>query len=121
MPKVEWNGDQLAAAAKQAALEIAQQTAEIVKGEAVNRCPLSDETTAPGEPHGALRNSATVTDLENGAEISFNTPYAVVMHESQNYTPSHAGTGPNYLRQPLLDAEGQYHKDIADALKAIWG
>ena len=112
MPRVEWNGDQLAAAAKQAALEIARQTAEIVKGEAVNRAPLED---------GPLRNSATVTELENGAEISFNTPYAVVMHESQNYTPSHAGTGPNYLRGPLLEAESKYHEDIAAALKAIWG
>ena len=112
MPKVEWNGDMLAAAAKQAALEVAQMTAEIVKGEAVNRCPLETSQT---------RNSGTVTELENGAEISFNTPQAAWLHESQNYTPKTPGTGPNYLRQPLLDAEGQYHKDIADALKAIWG
>jgi len=112
MPKVEWNGDMLAAAAKQAALEVARQTAEVVKGEAVNRAPLEDSP---------LRNSATVTDLENGAEISFNTPYAVVMHESQNYTPSHAGTGPNYLRGPLLENESKYHQDIAAALKGIWG
>jgi len=112
MPKVEWRGDQLAAAARQACIEVARQTAEIVKGEAVNRAPLED---------GPLRNSATVTELENGAEISFNTPYAVVMHESQNYTPSHAGTGPDYLRGPLLEAESKYHEDIAAALKAIWG
>ena len=87
-------------------------TAETVKGKAVNRAPLED---------GTLRNSATVTELEREAEISFNTPYALVMHESQNYTPSHAGTGPNYLRGPLLEAEDQYHADIASALKAIWG
>jgi len=112
MPRVEWNGDQLAAAAKQAALEIARQTAEIVKGEAVNRCPVETSQT---------RNSGTVTELEAGAEISFNTPQAAWLHESQNYTPSHTGTGPNYLRGPLLENESKYHEDIAAALKAIWG
>jgi len=115
-PRVEWHGDRLVAAAQQAAHEVAQMTAETVKGKAVDLAPLNMDT-----PAGTLRNSATVTELKNGAEISFNTPYAVVMHESESYTPSHAGTGPNYLRQPLLDAEDQYHKDVAAALKAILG
>lgn len=112
MPKVDWNGDRLMAAAKQAAIEVARMTAEIVKGKAVDLCPVETSQT---------RNSATVTDLEKGAEISFNTPQAAWLHESQNYTPSHTGTGPGYLRQPLLDAEDQYQKDIASALKAIFG
>jgi hypothetical protein len=112
LPKVEWHGDRLAAAAKQAALEVARMTAEEIKGKAVDLCPVESSQT---------RNSATVTDLPAGAEISFNTPQAAWLHESQNYTPSHSGTGPNYLRQPLLDAEDQYHKDIAAALKAIFG
>ena len=116
MPKVEWHGDRLIAAAQQAALETARMTAETVKGEAVNLAPLNMDI-----PRGALRNSATVTELEKGAEISFNTPYAVVMHESENYTPSHAGTGPGYLRQPLLDEEKAYHQAVADAMKAIFG
>ena len=121
MPKVDWKGDALAKLAEEAVLGIARQTAETVLGVSKDRCPLSDETTVPGGPHGALRGSGTVTEIERGAEISYETPYAVVMHESQNYTPSHPGTGPNYLRGPLLEAEDQYHKDIADALKAIWG
>jgi hypothetical protein len=112
MPKVEWRGDILAAAAKQAAIEVAQMTAEIVKGKAVDLCPIES---------GQTRNSATVTELEKGAEISFNTPQALWLHESENYAPSHSGTGPNYLRQPLLDEEEQYHKDVASALKAILG
>lgn len=87
-------------------------TADVVKGEAVNRAPLDE---------AALKGSAAVTDLPNGAEVSFNTPYAVVMHESRNYTPSHSGTGPNYLRGPLLEEEEAYHKAVADALKAIFG
>jgi hypothetical protein len=112
MPKVEWNGDRLIAAAKQAAKEIAQQTAEIVKGKAVDLCPLDSAQT---------RNSATVTEQEKGAEISFNTPQAAWLHESQNYTPSHAGTGPNYLRQPLLDEQPAYNEAIAAAMRAIFG
>ena len=121
MPKVDWKGDALAKLAEEACIEVARMTAETVKGKAVDLCPLSDETTVPGGPHGQTRNSATATELPRGAEISFNTPQAAWLHESQNYTPKTPGTGPNYLRQPLLDAEGQYHKDIADALKAIWG
>jgi hypothetical protein len=112
MPRVEWRGDRLAKAAMQAALEVCSQTAEIVKGKAVDRCPVESSQT---------RNSATVTDLERGAEISFNTPQAAWLHESQNYTPSHSGTGPNYLRQPLLEAEEKFHADVAAAMKAIFG
>ena len=111
-PKVEWHGDRLMAAAKQAAKEVAVMTAEVIKGKAVDLCPLESSQT---------RNSATVTELEKGAEISFNTPQAAWLHESQGYTPSHAGTGPNYLRQPLLDEEDAYHKDVAAAMKAIFG
>ena len=112
MPKVDWKGDALARLAEEAVLEIARQTAETVKGKAVDLCPVESSQT---------RQSATVTELPKGAEISFNTPQAAWLHESQGYTPSHAGTGPNYLRQPLLEAEDQYHKDVADGLKAIWG
>lgn len=111
MPKVDWN-DGLAKLAEEACKNVARMTAEIVKGAAVDLCPVDTSQT---------RQSAAVTEISKGAEISFNTPQAARLHESQGYTPSHPGTGPNYLRQPLLDAEDQYHKDIADALKAIWG
>jgi len=112
MVKVEWHGDALNAKARSAALEVARQTAEIIKGESVNRAPLE---------YGTLRGSATVNDIQGGSEISFNTPYALVMHESESYTPSHAGTGPNFLRGPLLEGEDGYHKAIAAAMKAIFG
>jgi len=112
MVKVEWHGDRLAAAAQQAAHEVAQMTAEIVKGSAVDLCPIETSQT---------RNSAMVTELEKGAEISFNTQQAAWLHESQNYTPSPAGTGPNYLRQPLLDAEDKFHADVAAAVKGVLG
>lgn len=112
MPKVDWKGDALAKLAEDACIEVARMTAETVKGKAVDLCPIESSQT---------RQSATVTELPKGAEISFNTPQAAWLHESQGYTPSHAGTGPNYLRQPLLEAEGQFHKDVADGLKAIWG
>lgn len=112
MPKVDWKGDALAKLAEDACKNVARMTAENVKGAAVDLCPVETSQT---------RQSATVTELDQGAEVSFNTPQAAWLHECMTYKPSHPGTGPNYLRQPLLDAEGQYHKDIADALKAIWG
>lgn len=112
MPKVDWKGDALARLAEDACKNVARMTAEIVKGEAVDLCPIETSQT---------RQSATVTELPKGAEISFNTPQAAWLHESQNYTPSHPGTGPDYLRGPLLEADDQYHQDIAAALKGIWG
>lgn len=112
MPKVEWHGDRLVAAAQQAAHEVAQMTAELVGGKAVDLCPLEFSQT---------RGSKAVTELEKGAEVSFNTPQAAWLHESQNYTPSHAGTGPNYLRGPLLESEEKFHADVAAAMKAIFG
>ena len=112
MPKVEWKGDALAKLAEEACIEVTRMTAETVKGAAVDLCPVESSQT---------RQSATVTEIPKGAAISFNTPQAAWLHESQNYTPSHAGTGPNYLRGPLLEAESKYHEDIAAALKRIWG
>lgn len=107
MVKVEWRGDALTARARSAALEVARATAEKIKGQAVNRAPLDT---------GALRNSATVTRIENGAEISFNTPYALIMHEKE-YIPSHPGTGPNYLRGPLLEEEDKFLEDVRKIMR----
>lgn len=111
MPRVDWRAGAVLAAAQQAAKDVAVMTAEIVKGKAVDLCPVESSQT---------RNSATVTEQENGAEISFNTPQAAWLHESQSYTPSHAGTGPGYLRQPLLEEEEEYQKKVAESLKAIF-
>lgn len=106
MGLISWNFDAQFENTRKNALELCMKTAEVIKGKAVNRCPLDT---------GALRNSATVTKLKNGAEISFNTPYALIMHEKQGYAPSHPGTGPNYLRGPLLESE----KEFLDDMKSI--
>ena len=111
MPTVDWKGDRLIAAAQQAAKEIAVDTADIVLQKARDLCPLETSHT---------RESGTVTEQEKGAEVSFNTPQAAWLHESQGYKPSHAGTGPGYLRQPLIESEEQYNKDVAAALQAIF-
>ena len=112
MPKIWWNDDRITSAAKQAVHEVAVMTADIVKQKAVDLCPLDTSHT---------RESANVAETKTGAEISFNTPQAQWLHESQNYHPSHPGTGPGYLRQPLLDEEAAYHQAVADGLKAIFG
>jgi hypothetical protein len=109
---IEWNGDQLATAARQAALEACERSAEVLLGKSQDVCPLKE---------GTLRGSGAVNMIENGAEISYNTPYALVMHEKQDYTPSTPETGPNYLRQPLLDHQEQFNQDITEAIKAVFG
>jgi hypothetical protein len=135
MVRVEWSGAELAKAAIQAAIEVAKNDAEVIKGEAVDLAPLgpgydpSNAAFFAGDPKahlkkvpaGQLRNSATVNEIENGAEISFNTPYAHRWHESEGWVPSHEGTGPNYLRQPLLDKEQDYYDHVAAAVKAVFG
>ncbi|OPX80428.1 MAG: Minor capsid protein [Methanosaeta sp. PtaB.Bin039] len=110
--RVIWYGDRLHKAAIQAAIEVARQDADIVKGDAVNQTPLE---------FGPLRGSANVDAIEKGSEISFNTKYALVQHEKQfaNYTTP--GTGPGYLRQPLLEFADQYQEDVNRAMKAIFG
>lgn len=107
---VFWQGDALASAARKAAIKAIQRDAEIIKGLAVEKAPIDE---------GPLRNSATVTDTENGAEISFNTPYALVMHEWQGYTPQEPGTGPGYLRQPLLENLDLIQKDVTKAIRSV--
>jgi hypothetical protein len=106
---VIWRGAEFSQAAKRAIVKSIQTDAEIIKGEAVQRAPLDEST---------LRGSATVTDIKNGAEVSFNTPYAVIMHEWEGYTPSHPGTGPGYLRQPLLDNQDKISENIKKAIES---
>jgi hypothetical protein len=112
MVQVQWSGDILAKAAEQAALEVARMTAEIVKGKAVDRCPYDSSHT---------REELTVNDIPKGAEISVDTPQAAWLHESESYTPQHSGTGPNFIRGPLLEEEAAFMKDVAAAMKAIFG
>jgi hypothetical protein len=135
MARVEWRGSELAKAAIQAAKEVAMNDAEVIKGLAVDLAPLgpgytpSNAAYFAGDPKahernapaGQLRGSATVTETEKGAEISFNTPYAHRWHESENYVPSHEGTGPGYLRQPLLEKEQDYYDHVAEAVKQVFG
>jgi hypothetical protein len=110
MVRVSWNGDRLAKASIRAAIEICDMTAEEIGGKATDLAPLDQ---------GPLRGSKAVTATGKGREVSFNTPYAEIMHESQNYTPSHAGTGPNYLRQPFLEAQDKFLQDVSDAVDSI--
>jgi hypothetical protein len=85
-------------------------SADVVKGKSVQRSPIESS---------ANRGSATVTEISNGAEISYNTPYSVWLHESQNYSPKEPGTGPGYLRNPLLEESYNFFSDVARAVKAI--
>ncbi len=107
MVKVDWDNKRATGPINSEALKVCRRFAEAVKGDAVNVCPIDT---------GALRGSATVNNISNGAEISFNTPYAEKMHEA-NYMPSHPGTGPNYLRGPLMEKEKAFQAALKAAIK----
>jgi hypothetical protein len=43
--------------------------------------------------------------------------YALLMHESRDYTPSTPGTGPKYLERPYKKNLNRYQQWLADAIK----
>jgi len=107
MVKVNWDNKRATDPINSEALKVCRRFAEAVKGDAVNVCPIKS---------GTLRGTAAVNDIKNGSEISFNTPYAEKMHES-HYIPSHPGTGPNYLRGPLMEKEKAFQAALKAAIK----
>lgn len=109
---VVWHGDSLRKAAYKVAIDMARIDTEVLKEKAVNKAPLRKSP---------LRNSATVTPIRNGGELSFNTKYALIQHERHFVHYTTPGTGPNYLRGPLQEFKPQYEKDIARAIDAVLG
>lgn len=112
MVNVSWRGDAIASAASREAIEMARLDAETVLGISQNRVPLKDSP---------LRNSKYCNNTPKGAEIGYNTKYAVIQHEKQFQHYTTPGTGPNYLRGPLLEFSDQFIEDINTALKAVYG
>lgn len=74
---------------------------------ALPRTPLRD---------GGLRSSGGVTpaaDPEEGAAVTFDTPYAVRLHEHPEYNFSQPGTGGKYLENPAMENSRELGQIIA--------
>jgi len=67
---------------------------------------------------GEAGYSALSNNIEG--EISFNTPYAVKMHEDLSYNPQTPGTGPKYAESVINENGSKYieyiNKKVGDTL-----
>jgi hypothetical protein len=51
------------------------------------------------------------------ATVGFNTPYAAVMHESEDYSPSEPGSGPKYLSAKAETNAKEYRKIMSEVIR----
>lgn len=103
---LQWNGDRITAAVKQAELRGVRLAAEHLRTTAVQRTPV--ET-------GTLRNSAQVTTEGTAAAVSYNTPYAAKQHEELGY--SHKDGQAKYLESATVSERGAMEKIIGQQIK----
>jgi hypothetical protein len=71
------------------------------------RTPLRD---------GLLRGSGAVipaVDPQEGAAVTYDTPYAARLHEHPEYNFSQPGTGGKYLENPAMESSAELGKIIA--------
>lgn len=74
---------------------------------ALPRTPLRD---------GLLRESGAVipaADPQDGAAVTFDTPYAARLHEHPEYNFSEPGTGGKYVENPALENSREFGQIIA--------
>ncbi|MBM4514612.1 hypothetical protein GS445_03110 [Rhodococcus hoagii] len=91
-----------------AAVDGLADAAEVVKQEAIERCPK--ET-------GELRNSARTAVEGLEAAVGFDTPYATVQHESLGY--HHQDGEAKYLENALLATKNTVAQVIATRLREV--
>ena len=72
MPEVKWDSSKAKQAVRKAGMKAVMESAEVILMEAKDAAPKDT---------GTLRRSGTVTKAKTSAFISFNTPYAVAVHE----------------------------------------
>ncbi|MDT0306128.1 hypothetical protein RM780_04015 [Streptomyces sp. DSM 44917] len=103
---MDWHGDEVRRAIRDAAARGLQHGAEHVLGESNTVVPLDE---------AALQRSgvATVDDRDLRAAVSYDTPYAVPQHERLDY--EHA---PGRKAKFLEDALNENRAEVADLVAA---
>lgn len=114
--KLTWNGPQITAATKAAALEGIRDGAEFILGKSKEIVP---------HEWGALSRSGHVEELNNGYAIVFSTPYAVIQHEAlgfrhpnPNSDKSSSGRSAKYLEKPFTEHKPKVLKLISAKILA---
>lgn len=102
----------MAKALRAGALDAARAAAEGMAAESQPICPIAPH----GEPsRGRLRSSMTVRDKGRTAvEVRYGAPYAAEVHEN-SYDYGTPGTGPHYLRIPMM----RFRRRLAEMAAAL--
>jgi len=106
--QVTWKGKVLSAAAKQAGLKQIHREAEDILTATIPRTPIQD---------GPLRASGHVTDVSDGSQIAFSTPYAVRQHEDTSL--HHKEGEAKFLEKTFAERQGGAIKNIGDAIGVV--
>lgn len=107
--RLTWSGDAVLRAERAGAAAGLRAAAEHVLQRSRQRVPIEE---------GTLERSgvASVDEQQLAAAVSYDTPYAVRVHEDM--TAQHdAGRSAKYLEQPLLDEAGTVAHIIAAAVR----
>jgi len=103
--KVTWKGKTLSAAATVAGKRQIHAEAEGILTRTIPRTPIDK---------GPLRASGHVTDVTNGSEISFSTPYAVRQHEDTSL--HHTDGESKFLEKEFAESSKDAIKNIGAAI-----
>jgi hypothetical protein len=103
-----WKGPQFDRAQRDAGRKGTRAAGEFLLAQSV---PLAPKDT------GALRSSGTVkgVNAEPVALVIFDTPYAVIQHEAEEY--HHDDGQAKYLEQPMVEYDATMKQIIAQALR----
>jgi len=109
MIRVTWRGAIVQKLVEEAAADGAKVAALRLLDDAQQRVPLDD---------GTLRDSAAVTTDGDTAVVSYDTPYAVRLHESPQYDFQGQGEG-KWLENAVARREPRVAEDMAGPLRKV--
>lgn len=119
MTDLKWYGDKVEKAIREAAMQAIHTGAEAILTESMDEVPHAT---------GTLMRSGTVTDAptEHAAYVSYNTPYAIKMHEDVSLrhpdptnSISSSGRKAKYLEDPFNRLKGKVQNMAADAIRRV--
>ena len=110
--RISWKGDLASQLVRDAGMRAALAGAEDILTEAIPETPIIS---------GTLRRSGMVTPGEDGAYISFDTPYAMRQHEDRSLKHTEPGTKAKYLEDPFNRMSDEVLRNIGKSIKEALG
>jgi hypothetical protein len=99
---------------KNAAPKVAVMVCYSVLDDAVNQQPK-----VPVK-RGFLQGSGNVREVEGGAEVAFDAPYALYVHEAPaNLNWTEPGSGPKFLEAKVFANGDKYNRQAAEFMRGL--